>query len=132
ERSPAVPDFTAPSLVLPIPNVIVEPAAPPPAETLRPPQAPPASPSAPRAPDDPAILDTLGRSLGCNLSDYEKLSSDEKERCVARLAKRQNESAGAYRATDDEKRLTQQFARELAVKQAPPLLPCFSSIGVGV
>jgi hypothetical protein len=64
--------------------------------------------------------------------NYEKLSHEEKERCIARLAKVQDEPAATYAATDDEKRIAQQFARELAVKQAPPLLPCFSSVGLGI
>jgi len=135
ERLPRLPDFAAPSLVLPFPNVIIEPEAPAPPgpiDTLRSPLAPPATPSAPGEPADSAILDSLGRSLGCNFLNYEKLTHEEKERCIARLAKVQDEPAATYSATDDEKRLTQQFARELAVKQAPPLLPCFSTVGLGV
>ena len=135
EPSTPFPDFAPPSLVLPFPNIIVEPAAPVvpvPTETPRSSQAPPATQTPPRAPNDSAILGTLGRSLGCNLLNYEKLSHEEKERCIARLAKVQDEPAATYAATDDEKRIAQQFARELAVKQAPPLLPCFSSVGLGI
>ena len=131
ERPPTLPDFAAPSLVVPFPNVIIE-LAPAPAETLRSLQTAPATPTTPRAPDDSAILDRLGRSLGCNFLNYEKLTHEEKERCIARLAKLQDEPAATYAATDEEKRLTQLFARELAVKQAPPLLPCFSAVGLGV
>lgn len=131
---PAAADFSVAPLPLPVPNNDIELITPPAAPAL-PPQSPPAQApvtTAPSAPVNSAILGTLGRSLACNLANYETLSPEEKERCIKQLAKSQNESAPPYVATDEEKRLTQQFARELAVKQAPPLLPCFSSLGVGI
>jgi hypothetical protein len=132
EQPKPAEDFSVAPLLLPNNRfeLIIPPAAP-----VLPPETPSSSPPAiavPLQPADSAVLGTLGQSLACNLANYEKLSPEEKERCLKRLAKLKDEPASAYVATDGEKRLAQQFARELAIKQAPPLLPCFSSVGLGV
>ena len=126
-------DFSVAPLQPPAPNSGFELIAPP-AAPVSPDSPPPPAPeiTVPSQPADSAILGGLGQSLSCNLANYEKLSPEEKDRCLKRLAKLKDEPASPYVATEEEMRLTQQFAHELAVKQAPPLLPCFSSIGVGV
>jgi hypothetical protein len=134
EQPKAADDVSVAPLPLLAPNSGFELILPPPAPAL-PSVSPPSSApviAVPSQPADSAILGGLGQSLSCNLANYDKLPLQEKERCLKRLAELRNAPASSYVAADEEKRLTQQFAHELAVKQAPPLLPCFNSIGMGV
>jgi hypothetical protein len=75
-------------------------------------------------------LTNLGRSLPCNIINYDRLSEAEKQRCLKSFSNVPPSQPYALTAREVERNARFTFA--LATRQAPLLLPCFNGGGVGV